>query len=62
MLNRLHQIRRWAGVDRAIGFTLLNYGLSALVLPLSLFLVAHFLMPDRANAVMRYVPRLNTHS
>jgi O-antigen/teichoic acid export membrane protein len=45
MLKLLHQIRRWVGVDRAIAFTLLNYGLSALVLPLSLFLVAHFFSP-----------------
>jgi len=38
-------LARFAGLDRAIGFTLLNYILSALVLPLSLFLVAHFFSP-----------------
>jgi hypothetical protein len=45
MLTRLHGLRRWAGVDKAVAFTLLNYGLSALSLPLSLFLVARFFSP-----------------
>jgi len=46
MKATLNRLRLWAGVDRAIFYTLLNRGWSVLTGPLTFYLIARFLTPD----------------
>src|ERR1017187_10327567 len=46
MIQRLHQFRRWAGVDRAVFFTLLGRGWGVFSGPVSIYLIARFLTDD----------------
>src|ERR1043166_6445087 len=46
MLNRLHQFRRWAGVDRAVFFSNLNQMTRLVTGPVTMALVLRYLTPE----------------
>ena len=46
MFNRLHQIRRWAGVDRPVFFVVLARGWSLFSGPITVVLLGTFLSPE----------------
>jgi hypothetical protein len=45
LTSAIHSLAKAVGMDRAIGYTLLNYGITGLSLPVSLYLVARYINP-----------------